>query len=121
MHSLPLVTLILQVIKEHNDVSFVIDGLDECQSRMELFPHLQQLSNFARVFVTSRDEDDIRDNLQQHCKHELAMTTGRIRGEIKNFVQTTIDNHIQAHPSFVRNRSTANAIVRRVVAEANGM
>jgi hypothetical protein len=88
---------------------------------VEILPELHQLSDCIRLFITSRDEDDIRESLRRYRKHELLISMGDTRDDIKRYVVGTLDNHMRANPSFVRNRSIIGDIIRTVVEQANGM
>lgn len=120
-HTIPLIPVISQLVKEYRTASFIIDGLDECRDRAEILLNLQQLSGCVRLFVTSRDEDDIRESLRAYRKHELFISVDHTRVDIERFVVGTLENHIRTYPSFVRDRSIIDEVNRAVVAQAGGM
>ena len=120
-HAIPFAAIISKIVKEYSTVSFVIDGMDECRDRAEILHELRQLSGCIRLFITSRDEDDIGESFRHYRKHELFISTGDTRDDIKRYVVGTLNNHMRANPSFVRNRSIIDEIIQTVVGQANGM
>ena len=119
--TIPLAAIISKIVNEYSTVSFVIDGMDECRDRAEILHELRQLSGCIRLFITSRDEDDIRESLRRYRKHELLISMGDTREDIERYVVGTLDTHMRANPSFVRNRSIIDEIIQTVVGQANGM
>jgi hypothetical protein len=119
--TIPLAAIISKIVKEYSTVSFVIDGMDESRDRAEILPELHQLSGCIRLFITSRDEEDIRESFRHYRKHELLISMGDTRDDIKRYVVGTLDHHMRANPSFVRNRSIIDEIIQTVVGQANGM
>jgi len=64
---IPLADVITRLAK-CCDVIFVIDALDECQDRRNVLTLLHQLPSSIRLFVTSRDEVDIRRSFLSYPK-----------------------------------------------------
>ena len=119
--TLPLTTIISKLAQEYSTVSFVVDAMDECRDRAEIFSELHQLSGFIRLFITSRDEDDIRESFQHYRKRELLISMDDTSGDIEHFVVETLQNHMRAYPLFVKNLSIIDEIIQTVVGQANGM
>jgi hypothetical protein len=85
-----LVDLIVDASGHFNNVTLIIDALDECISREELLPLFERLSSTGniRILVTSRKERDIRDTFRD--QPEIAL-----EGEEEN-VQADMEKHINA-------------------------
>ncbi|KAF8695674.1 hypothetical protein AX14_001763 [Amanita brunnescens Koide BX004] len=116
-----LTNIISKITNEYSTVSFVIDGMDECRDRAEILPELHQLSGCIRLFITSRDEDDIRESFQHYRKRELSISRNDTSRDIERLVVETVQNHIRAYPLFVKNPSIIDEIIQTVVGQADGM
>ena len=91
--------LIIQLIEHYPLTTIVIDALDECDpgKRADLLENLeiilQQSSNLIKVFVSSRDDQDIVFHLQDYPNLEIASDRNRddivafARAEVKDLVK----------------------------------
>ena len=77
--------IVLKAIRHYSTVWLVIDALDECSTLQDTLNWLQSLLKTRekplRLLITSRDEIDIRDRLEQHAPPEELLS---IEGEILN-------------------------------------
>ncbi|PVF98990.1 hypothetical protein CPB86DRAFT_872963 [Serendipita vermifera] len=92
------VDLILEITSEH-PATIIIDALDECQGdkRHELFEAfdriLQRADNPTRIFVSSRDDQDLVLRLENHQNILIGVDENAL--DIQSFVRKQIEEAIQ--------------------------
>ncbi|KAH7014113.1 uncharacterized protein B0I36DRAFT_425694 [Microdochium trichocladiopsis] len=78
-------------------IYIVLDALDECTTREELWPWLQELQSVSNVHVlaTSRDELDIRSaiSLLTVEQQRMSVHASLIEADIESYVRATIRDH----------------------------
>ncbi|KAI0098626.1 hypothetical protein GGR51DRAFT_426684 [Nemania sp. FL0031] len=94
IHSLQLqdsYDLLLQILGSYPTAIIIIDALDECnqQTRQKLLNKLQDILHksptLVKIFVSSRDDQDIKYNLRGYPTLELS--SGLNSGDISHFVE----------------------------------
>ncbi|KDR76546.1 hypothetical protein GALMADRAFT_279192 [Galerina marginata CBS 339.88] len=119
---IPLADVLTRLTKHCGDVVMVIDALDECQDRKHILPFLHQLPSSARLFVASRDEDDIRHSFVSHFElSEQVIMPEDVKSDIRDYIVRITDDHLLQYPSFIQDRSLIQTIVETLVEKANGM
>jgi hypothetical protein len=103
-------------------VTIVIDALDECQDRESILCLLHELPSSIRVFISSRDEDDIRRSFRSHSAlRELMIQPDDIEHDIRNYLVHTLNKHVKKYPNFVQDRTLLREIIETLVKNADGM
>ena len=103
-------------------LSIVIDALDECQDREGILCLLRQLPSSIHLFVSSRDEDDVRRSFRSHSAlREQKVKPGDIEHDIRSYLVKTFDNHLEKNPNFVRDCTLREEIIETLVKNADGM
>lgn len=113
--------MICTVSNECPRTFIVIDALDECEERAQLFPILEMISQHASVLVTSRDERDIRMSLEQCIGYHIHIQPEDISDEIGQFVNTEVQYRIRVGSLCVRNGDLVGEITRALTAGSDGM
>ena len=113
--------MIRMISNEHSRPFIVIDALDECDERATLFPALRQISQHASVFVTSRDERDIRMGLAQFWRYSIRMNSEDIADEITTFVTTVVTYRVCAGSLCVGNANLVEEIIQALISGSDGM
>ena len=91
--------LILQVVEQYPLTTIVIDALDECdpEKRSDLLEVLEKIlqvsPNLIKVFVSSRDDQDIVCHLKQYP--DLGITSDRNGDDITRFVRHEVHELIR--------------------------
>jgi pheromone shutdown protein TraB len=111
-----LQVLICGLAKELNDVFLVLDALDECNNRTELLYVLRNLSTCMRLFVTSRDEQDIRTSFGGYVKHQIWIQQSDTQEDLEAFVNQQIQERL--HARFLH---LVPKVRQVIVDEAHGM
>lgn len=120
--------LIIQLIEHYQLTTIVIDALDECdrESRWDLLETLetilQEFSSLVKIFVSSRDDQDIVFHLREYPNLELS--SDRNKDDIESFVQAEIKTLIRRRKllRLSMNKEELSVIIaERVIRDANGM
>jgi hypothetical protein len=120
--------LIMQLIELYPQTTIIIDALDECDpdTRLELLQALEHIlqrsASLVKVFVSSRDDQDIVLELSGYPN--LAIDSQRNSDDIAQFVTTEVERLIQARKLL--RYSTAQTemkkmIINKVIEGAAGM
>ncbi|KAL7266669.1 hypothetical protein RUND412_010779 [Rhizina undulata] len=118
--------LILQLSREFEQTIIIIDALDECpkKSRYELLVALEKLrtsTEGVKIFVTSRDDDDIRIQLKKES--EVYIQPSDNSRDIELFVVTEVDKYISSK-RLLRGKvgsQLRKSIIDTLTKGANGM
>jgi hypothetical protein len=108
----------------------VVDALDECDShtRWELVEALESITESAslvKVFVSSREEGDLRLSLQTHSG--LQVTSLENEDDIRKFVECETDRLIRKKQllAYIRKKQRKEELTKLikedVISKANGM
>lgn len=122
--------LIRELTELYDRSIIVIDALDECNpdTRYELVEALQSLTESAslvKVFVSSREEGDLRLSLDNHS--ELGITSLENSDDIRMFVEFETDRLIAKKQllAYIRKKETKEELIKlikeEVISKANGM
>ncbi|KAF8800979.1 hypothetical protein BYT27DRAFT_7148099 [Phlegmacium glaucopus] len=118
---IPLTDVIIRLANGCEDVTVVIDALDECQDRRKILTLLRQPPSSVRLFVTSRNEDDIRRSFRSYPElWEQEVRPDDVASDIRNYIVRTLDDHLLEFPNFA-DRSLIHTIIDTLVEKANGM
>lgn len=93
-----LLSTLYNMVSEFGHTYIVLDALDECEERDDLFEVLEEMGRWEGVnihlLLTSRDEKDIKDSIesidmnQDHIKLSAAVTKEDIRTYIRERLKT---------------------------------
>jgi hypothetical protein len=120
--------LIIQLAELYPLTIIVIDALDECnpEKRSDLLDALDMIlrecSNLIKVFISSRDDQDIVFCLKQYPNLEIS--SERNSEDIASFVKTTAKDLIRKRKLLKYSQSKQDMedlIVQRVIEGASGM
>jgi len=120
--------LIIELVEYYEMTTIVIDALDECHpaKRHELLEAmeavLQQSSRLVKIFISSRDDQDIVFRLDNYPNLEL--TSDRNTQDIKMFVETETDKFIKKNMllRFSEDREQLRTlIINKLARSASGM
>ncbi|KAL2796649.1 hypothetical protein BJX66DRAFT_134296 [Aspergillus keveii] len=121
-------SLIIDLLALHPVATIIVDALDECDigARGEILDVLtdilQHLSTLVKLFVSSRDDQDIVYQFKGYPYLELS--SDKNSADIVHFVRSETDKLI-ARKLLLRSTSNKsdmrNAIVAKVSQDANGM
>ena len=100
-------------------VTIVIDALDECEDRGKVLRWLCQLPSSVYLFISSRDEDDIRCSFESPALREQKITPKDIEDDIRAYLDHTFNE--DQNPNLVRNPALREEIVETLIQNANGM
>ena len=100
-------------------VTIVIDALDECEDREKVLRWLSQLPSSVYLFISSRDEDDIRCSFESPALREQKITPNDIEGDIRAYLDNKFNK--DQNPNLVRNPALREELVQTLVKNANGM
>lgn len=120
--------LIIQLIEHYPLTTIIIDALDECdpQTRFDLLEViksiLQDSSQLVKIFLSSRDDQDIVCELNDYPNLEIS--SGRNKDDIEAFVNTETDRLV-AKKRLLRNSNSREdlkqLIKNRIIDQSNGM
>lgn len=123
LHSIESKKLIIELLRKFSQTIILIDALDECdqETRGELFRILKELSteNTVKLFLTSRNESDIRDFLYQVPNLYIDATASS--GDIKKYINTKVEQFCDGKPRFKDDLELKNEIISTLEAKATGM
>ena len=120
--------LILQLARYYPMITIVIDALDECDSEkradlLEIFESiLQESSSLVKIFVSSRDDQDIVMQLRNYPNLELSSV--RNKDDISSFVITETENLIKRNKLLrfsIDKETLKNEIIEKITKDAAGM
>lgn len=120
--------LIMQLIELYPQTTIIIDALDECDSttRLELLQALEHIlqrsASLVKVFVSSRDDQDIVLELSGYPN--LAIDSQRNSDDIAQFVRAEVERLIQAKKLLRHSAAQTemkNMIIDKVIEGAAGM
>jgi hypothetical protein len=120
--------LIIQLAELYPLTIIVIDALDECnpEKRSDLLDALevilQESANLIKVFISSRDDQDIVFRLKRYSNLEIS--SERNSEDMASFVKTTAKELIRTRKLLKYSRSKLDMedlIVQRVTGGASGM
>ena len=100
-------------------VTIVIDALDECEDRAKVLRWLCQLPSSVYLFISSRDEDDIRCSFESPALREQKITPKDIEDDVRAYLDNKFNE--DQNPNLVRNPALREEIVETLVKNANGM
>lgn len=96
--SFPLIEHLRYLIQRFHHVYIALDGLDESPRdgpRKRVLGTLDDMRNWSiqglHLFVTSRDEPDIRESLDLDVEHQVMMRNDEIDKDIANFISGRFD------------------------------
>ncbi|KAK4182058.1 hypothetical protein QBC35DRAFT_468368, partial [Podospora australis] len=120
--------LILQLAKHYPVVTIVIDALDECNAatRRQFLDALESIlrdsSSLVKIFVSSRDDQDIAYKLQAYPNLELS--SNRNSGDIAKFVESETNSMVE-RGDLLRYSTSREELRQRIIKEvtsgAHGM
>ena len=120
--------LILRLATHYPMVTIVIDALDECNpaTRRQLLSAIESIlkgsSSLVKVFVTSRDDQDIVYKLQAYPNLELS--SNRNSGDIARFVESETNSMVESGALLWYSTSREELrqrIIKEVTNGAHGM
>ena len=120
--------IVLQLVEHYPLTTIVIDALDECdpETRFELLEALERIlqesSNLVKIFVSSRNDQDITFNLQHYPNLEIA--SSKNRDDIAGFVRNEVCELIQKRrllPDSSNKEGLKELIINKVTEGASGM
>lgn len=121
-------TLIIQLIEHYSLTTIVMDALDECDplTRLDLLEVLESIlrdsSQLVKIFLSSRDDQDIVCYLENYPNLEISST--RNKSDIEAFVNAET-NRLVAKKRLLRNSNAKEdlkqLIINRVIDQSNGM
>lgn len=124
VNNIPLADILsgLATCSSCEHVTIVIDALDESQDTEGILRGLRQLPSSIHLFISSRDEDDIRHSFKSHFTlRERKIKQVDISHDIREYLSKTLNEHLEKHPLFLPNRSLREKIIDTLVKNANGM
>jgi hypothetical protein len=120
--------LIIQLVEHYPLTTIVIDALDECdpERRADLLETLetilQESSRLVKIFVSSRDDQDIVCHLQSYPNLELV--SNKNMDDIASFVRAETQNLIKRKKllrSSINKEELKDDIIDQVTKGAGGM
>lgn len=107
-----------------SSVCVIIDGLDECTEREELFSvittvHSAQISSL-HLIVASRRENDIQAALSTLATKTICIQSALVEGDIRKYVRTRLKENSRLE-KWCQNPLVKDEIEKRLVEGANGM
>ena len=103
-------------------ITIVIDALDESQDTESILRGLRQLPSSIHLFISSRDEHDIRYSFESHFTlRERKIKQVDNSHDIRGYLSKTLDEHLEKRPLFLPNRSLGEKIINTLVKNADGM
>jgi hypothetical protein len=123
--------LIIELIEGYPLTTIVVDALDECglETRGELMEALETILtrsiSLVKVFITSREEGDLRFSLQNHAN--IQVTTAENGSDIQKFVNFETDklvlkNQLLASIRIKSAKDELKALIKAdVITKADGM
>lgn len=120
--------LIIQLVEHYPLTTIVIDALDECnlEKRADLLETLetilQESSSLVKIFLSSRDDQDIFCHLQDYPNLELA--SDRNTDDITSFVRAETQDLIKKKKLLrfsINKEELKESIIDQVTKGASGM
>jgi hypothetical protein len=120
--------LIMQLIELYPQTTIILDAMDECNldTRLDLLDALQNLleqsNSLVKVFVSSRDDQDIMLKLSGYPN--LAIDSRRNSDDITQFVNAEVERLTKARkllPHSPAQTEMKKIIINQVIKDAAGM
>lgn len=67
---------------EVGKVFIIVDALDECEQIINLLPIFERVARCTPLFITSRDDQDIRRSFTKYLKYQIPILPETIYSEI---------------------------------------
>lgn len=118
--------VLLAMLSKVNDVSIVLDALDESTARSDLLSWLRGIleakSFSCRILVTARREEDIESALRRWTRPEDSMSIRKsdTEGDIREYVKHTVRNSEELD-RWRERPDVQNEIEMELVRKADGM
>ena len=114
--------LIIEIAKPFDNVSIIVDGLDECTPKrsyvVELLSSLSDSpSNSVKTLFASRDELDIRAKLGKYVEMSIAARNS----DLKLYVAAELQNRMEAGQLVLRSPLLKEHIMAKLIDKAQGM
>ncbi|KAF2267556.1 hypothetical protein CC78DRAFT_456743 [Lojkania enalia] len=117
--------LLLDAIAHFETLYIVIDALDECEDREELFQQLFNLPSSTqgnlRIFATSRNNPDIREGFNDVPHLAIEMREAVVQEDIRVFVRAEVADIIKRQKIKIRNEELKDEIINALSEKADGM
>jgi hypothetical protein len=120
--------LIIQLVEHYPLTTMVIDALDECdpEKRTDLLETLETIlresSSLVKIFVSSRDDQDIVCHLQDYPNLEVA--SDRNMDDIASFVRAETQGLIRRNKLLrfsINKEELKESIINQITKGASGM
>ncbi|KAJ5382277.1 Galactose oxidase/kelch beta-propeller [Penicillium concentricum] len=123
--------LIIELSEAHSRTTIVVDALDECsrEERAELVEALEYIidnsTSLVKIFVTSREEGDLRLSIQAHSGVQVTWVENG--SDIEKFVNFETDrlvakNQLLPYIRFKATKENLKALIKEdTISKANGM
>jgi hypothetical protein len=112
---------LLQILGSFNQIYVVVDALDECNDREDILDWIEQMASKTsiglRLLVTSREEEDIAEQLRPLDPYHVEMRSDTILRDIEMY----LDHILQGDRKFNRWTSEKGEIKKRLLDSADGM
>ena len=118
------IEIILELAKAYPQTTIILDALDECDvhKRNELIKALRRVVdkalNLVKIFVSSRDDDDIVFQLEKTSN--LSIKASDNIGDIERFVKAEISKSIEEGRLLRRVEVDENLKLRLITTLING-
>ncbi|MCJ1248784.1 hypothetical protein MMC30_006003 [Trapelia coarctata] len=120
--------LIIQLTEQYPIITLIVDALDECDpgKRAQLLKSLEKIlresSGLVKIFLSSRDDQDIVCRLQDYPNLEIA--SDKNRDDIKKFVEAEVQELVK-EKKLLRHSSAKEELIEliidKVIEGATGM
>jgi Cdc6-like AAA superfamily ATPase len=114
-------SLVLNMSSHFSNVSIVVDGLDECGNAAvevaELLNGLSEKGKNIRILILSRDEQHIRDFLDDCTQISIAARSS----DLKLYVASEIELRIRSKRLWLKSEQLKEEIMDRLANGADGM
>ncbi|CEO59716.1 hypothetical protein PMG11_04381 [Penicillium brasilianum] len=121
-----LSTTFMQMLGYIGSIQIIIDALDECKTRTELLPWMENLTRAGhtglQLLATSRKEADIESHLRGWLdpRDVVPVQTNSVNHDIRAYIH----HHLQYHPHFERwhrNQGVRDEIETQLMEKADGI
>lgn len=116
-----LLDTLREIVTGFEQVFIIIDALDECGDRKELFELLDALRNWKlhqlRILLTSRDEPDIRECLKPTLEQQVSLETSDVDRDISLFIV----KNLELDKKLKKLKKWHKLIQQSLIEGANGM
>lgn len=119
--TLEIISEILLETAIENKITILVDGLDECENRVEILEFFSELGVKAKlmnILVSSRDETDIREAFSEMPRMRLELASAKLNHDIDSY----IDHRLSHDREFKWLKESFQQTIRqRLSTEAKGM